>query len=136
MATGFVMPNRDDRDMTARHNIWLMRDESAQQPHGAVRADTITEITTQEFKELRLLRVAGPGGGANLGFCEPEHHDHFVNGLLATLRQAEESEAHFLVIAAVPHDEQDGPDQNFWSVFENEWPIPRQPVPAARSTTR
>ncbi|SNY72848.1 hypothetical protein [Paractinoplanes atraurantiacus] len=121
--------------MTERHNIWLMRDESAQQAHGAVRADTITEITTQEYNELRLLRVSTTSGNASLGYCDPEHHDHFVNGLLTTLRQAEESKAHFVVIAAIPPNEQDGTDQNFWSVFENEWPIPRQPVPAARTNT-
>ncbi|GIF09917.1 hypothetical protein [Actinoplanes siamensis] len=93
--------------MTARHNIWLMRDESAQQSHGAVRSDTITEITpymiTQDSKELRLLQVGtGAGTRATLGACLPEYRDHMVHGLLSVLRQAEEFAADFVVVEAVP----------------------------------
>jgi hypothetical protein len=81
-----------------------MRDEAAQQAHGAT-----------------------------LGSCLSEYRDHMVNGLLSVLAQAQQSDARFIVIEAVPSDQQVGPDQTFWWVHENEWPVPRTAAPAARS---
>ena len=42
--------------------------------------------------------------------------------------------ADFVVVEAVPQAQQDGPDQTFFWVYENEWPtaVARQPVPATR----
>jgi hypothetical protein len=109
--------------MTRRQNTWLLRDESLQQPHGAVRADLVTEVATLQAGERHLFMVELDGGRcARLGSCPGEYRDRMMTGLLSALAQADESQAHFVVIKAIPESQQDGPDANFWSFHENKVP--------------
>ncbi|HKT03468.1 MAG TPA: hypothetical protein VJT31_28405 [Rugosimonospora sp.] len=121
--------------MTMRHNIWLLRDEGQQQHFGAVRADTVTEFWTVPNTDRSHFVVRTNGREVGIGTFRSEHRDQMTNGFLLVLHQAEESDAGFLVIEALEPDKQDGPDQHFWVVYENEWPVdmrtPRR-VPAAR----
>ncbi len=56
-----------------------------------------------------------------------------ITGFMSALYHADTSEATALVFEAIPPDEQDGPDANFWWCHENEWPrSTRQAVPMAR----
>ncbi|MGN9808134.1 hypothetical protein ACTMSW_02085 [Micromonospora sp. BQ11] len=121
--------------MTEIHHVWLRRDESQQQPVGAVRADTITSFSAGPAlggEELRAIRVTAGAENAVVGTCLTAYVDRAITGLLAILEATKDFDSRFVVIEAIPVNEQDGPDQNFWSVYDNEWPPAEKVVPAAR----
>lgn len=122
--------------MTEMHNVWLRRDESQHQLLGAVRADTITSFSAGPAlggEELRTIRVAAGAENAIVGTCPAAYVHRAITGLLAILEATKDFDSRFVVIEAIPVNEQDGPDQNFWSVYDNEWPPAENPVLVGRA---